>query len=185
MQRLSKWLGYIIIGLAVLFVVFALLLPVVFSGSVAIVRSSSMEPAMPAGALAIMMPIAPEKVKVGDIIAFDPSWDPDVTISHRVVEVRADGELYFLTKGDATEEYDPFLTPPERVHGKVIFNIPYLGYAVNSMSDYVRTRLGFVFFIGVPSLILFGITIRDIGRFRNLRRRRLRNRQQRQRRWRR
>lgn len=185
MRRLAKWLANIMLGLLVLLVVLFVLLPAVFASSLAVVYSGSMAPAMPVGALAVMERVDPAKIKVGDIIAFRPRWDPDVTVSHRVVEVRANGDLYFLTKGDATEEYDPFLIPPERVQGKVIFNIPYLGYAANSMLDFVKTRLGLVFFICVPSLIIFGITIRDVSRYRSLRGRRLKNRQKRQQRWRR
>jgi len=172
MRRFLKWLSYIIVGLAVLFFVFALLMPVVFTGQVAIVRSSSMEPAMPAGALAMMMPVEPERVKVGDIITFEPPWDPDVTVSHRVIDIRSNGQLLFDTKGDATEESDPFFVPAESVHGKVIFNVPYLGFATNYALNYVRTWWGFTLFVAVPAMLLIGSTIRDVSRVTNRRQKR-------------
>ena len=173
MKRWGKWLSYTILGLAVLFFVFALLMPTVFLGRLAIVRSASMEPAMPAGALALMMPVDPEKVKVGNIIAFDPPWDPEVTVSHRVVEVRANGELYFVTKGDATEELDPFLISPEHVHGKVVFNIPYLGFATSYAVNYVRTWWGLAFLVALPSMLLIGSAIRGASRSANRRQKRM------------
>ena len=183
MRRFGKWLSYFVLGLSIFFCVFALLLPTVFSGRLAIVLSGSMEPAIPAGALAMMMPVAPDKVKVGDIIVFNPPWDPDVTVSHRMIEVQADGELHFVTKGDATEEVDPFTVSSEHVHGKVVFNIPYVGFAANYALEYVRTWLGFTLLVAVPSVILIGITIRDVGRFRSVRVRRLRNQLKHRQRW--
>ena len=186
MKRAGKWAGNIILGLMLCVVLFAVLLPSVFSGSLAIVRSSSMEPAMPAGALAVMLPIDAGDVKVGDIIAFDPPWDPDsdVTVSHRVIGVRYyDEQILFDTKGDATEDSDPQYVPAQSVHGKVVFSIPYLGYAANSAIGYVRTRLGFVTLVCIPTVILVGSAIRDVNRSQNVRSRRLNRRLERQRRY--
>ena len=183
MRRFLKWLSYIILGLAVLFSVSALLMPAVFSGRLAIVRSSSMEPAMPAGALAMMVPVDPEEVKVGDIIAFEPSWDPDVTVSHRVIAIRGNGQLLFDTKGDAMEESDPFYVPAEHVHGKVIFNIPYLGGIVNQALTYVRTLPGLILLVVLPSLVIVGSAARRIYQPPNRRQKRLDLLRKRQRRW--
>jgi signal peptidase len=182
-KRAAKWAGNIILGLMLCFVLFALLLPSAFSGSLAIVRSSSMEPAMRAGALAVMLPIDAEDVKVGDIIAFDPPWDPDVIVSHRVIAVRHDGQILFDTKGDATEDTDPYYVPAQNVHGKVVFNIPYLGYAANSVMGYVRTWLGFVTLVCIPAVILVGSAIRDVNQSSNVRVKRLARRLERQRRY--
>ena len=185
MKRAGKWSGNIILGLVVCFALFAILIPSVFSGRLAIVRSSSMEPAMRAGALAVMLPVDPEDVEVGDIIVFDPPWDsdPDVTVSHRVIGVYANGQLRFDTKGDATEESDPYYVPAQSVHGKVLFSIPYLGYAANSALRYVRTWLGLVTLVCIPLVILIGGAIRDVSRSQNVRLKRLNKRLERQRRW--
>lgn len=183
MKRAGKWAGNIILGLILCFVFFALLIPSAFSGSLAIVRSSSMEPAMRAGALAVMLPIDAEDVKVGDIIAFDPPWDPDVTVSHRVIGVYHDGQILFDTKGDATEDTDPYYVPAQNVHGKVVFNIPYLGYAASFVMRYIRTWLGFVFLVCIPLVIIVGSAIRDVNQSSNVRVKRLARRRERQRRW--
>ncbi len=174
MKRLGKWLTYIILGLAIIFFALVLLIPTVFSGNMAIVRSSSMEPAMSAGSLALMVPVDPEKVKVGDIIVFTPPWDPDVTVSHRVINIhRDDGELLFDTKGDATEESDPYYVPALSVQGKVIFDIPNLGFAADYMYDYVRSWWGLTVFVALPAMLLVGITARDIKRAGNRRHKRM------------
>ena len=185
MKRAGKWAGNIILGLVVCFVLFAVLVPSVFSGSLAIVRSSSMEPAMRAGALAVMLPVDTEDVKVGEIIVFDPPWDPDpdVTVSHRVIGVYDNGQLLFDTKGDALEQSDPYYVPAQSVHGKVLFSIPYLGYAANYALGYVRTWLGLVTLVCIPLAVLIGGAIRDVSRSQDVRLKRLNKRLERQRRW--
>jgi len=183
MRRAGKWAGNIILGLVLCAVLFAFLIPTAFSGSLAIVRSSSMEPAMKAGALAVMLPVDVEDVKVGDIIAFDPPWDPDVIVSHRVIGVRYDEQISFDTKGDATEDSDPYYVPARNVHGRVVFSIPYLGYAASYAVGYVRTWLGFVTLVCIPVLILVGSAIRDVSRSQNVRLKRLNKRLERQRKW--
>ena len=185
MKRAGKWAGNIILGLVVCFALFAVLIPSVFSGGLAIVRSSSMEPAMRAGALAVMLPVDAADVKVGDIIAFDPPWDSgsDVTVSHRVIGVLDNGQLRFDTKGDALEGSDPYYVPGESVQGKVLFSIPYLGYAANSALGYVRTWLGLVTLVCIPLVILIVSAIRDVSRSQNVRLKRLNKRLDRQRRW--
>jgi signal peptidase len=185
MKRVGKLAGNIILGLVVCFALFAVLIPSVFSGSLAIVRSSSMEPAMRAGALAVMLPVDAEDVKVGDIIVFNPPWDsdPDVTVSHRVIGVYDDGQLRFDTKGDALEQSDPYYVPAASVHGKMLFSIPYLGYAANYAIGYVRTWLGLVTLVCIPLVILIAGAIRDVSRSQNVRLKRLNKRLERQRRW--
>jgi signal peptidase len=194
MKRAGKWAGNIILGLVLCAVLFAFLIPTVFSGSLAIVRSSSMEPAMRAGALAVMLPVDVGNVKVGDIIVFNPPWDsdPDVTVSHRVIGVYyyediflGDEAIYFDTKGDATEDPDPQYVPAQSLHGRVLFSIPYLGYAANAIVGYVRTWLGFVTLVCIPMVILVWSAIRDVSRSQNVRSKRLNKRLERQRRWRR
>jgi signal peptidase len=185
MKRAGKWAGNIILGLMLCFVLFAFLVPTAFSGTLAIVRSSSMEPAMRAGALAVMLPIDAEDVKVGDIIAFDPPWDsnPDVTVSHRVIAIRYDDQLLFDTKGDATEDSDPYYVPARSVHGKVLFSIPYLGYAMVYAIVYARTWWGFVTLVCIPMVIIIGSAIRDVNQSGNVRVKRLARRLERQQRY--
>ena len=188
MRRFLKWLSYFLLGLCLLLFAFALLLPTVLSGTLAIVRSSSMEPAMPAGALALMVPVDPETVKVGDIITFDPTWgESDVTVSHRVIDIQRDGthdgELLFDTKGDALEQSDPYFIPATRVQGRVVFNIPYLGFAVSYVLGYVRTWWGLTLLVVLPSLVIVGGVVRSIYRPPTRRQKRLDLLRKRQRRW--
>ena len=163
MGRLAKWLINIILGLLVLLAVLFVLLPAVLASSLAIVYSASMAPAMPMGAVAWMEPVDPAQIKVGDIIAFNPVHDPDVTVSHRVVEVLDSETLIFRTKGDANEDPDSWEVPADSVLAKVIFNISHLGYVLAYIGQYTRSRLGFALFIAVPTVLLIGSATRDMN----------------------
>jgi len=174
MRRLVNWLTIIVLGFLFLAVIITMVLPTVLSAKLAVVYSASMAPAMPVGALALMEPINPSEIEVGDIIAFNPPRDPDVTVSHRVVEVLSDGaSLEFRTKGDANENPDLDVTPASNVIAKVTYNIPKAGYALARIRQYAKGKLGFVLFIGLPTIWLIGNATRDMNLALNPRKKRL------------
>ena len=115
---------------------------------------------MPLGALAWIEPVDPATIEVGDIIAFNHALDPEVTMSHRVVEVLEDG---FQTKGDANEDPDLWAVPAANVIGRVRFHIPHLGYVLERIGDYTRSRLGFALLICLPSVLLISSAITDLN----------------------
>jgi len=164
MRRLLNRLGNVLLGLVLLATLFLVVLPSVLSSRLAVVYSGSMEPAMPTGAIAVMMPVKSEQVKVGDIIAFDPQWDDsDAVISHRVIEIVEGDTLGFRTKGDANEDPDIDPVPADRVIARVNFDIPELGYILNWIGHYTSGRMGLTFFVGIPTILLIGIAFRDIN----------------------
>jgi len=124
-----------------------------------VVLSGSMEPALKVGAVAITRPVDAEDIKAGDILTF---YSPlsERLISHRVIAVEQGSSLHFSTKGDANEDADPFILPPENVVGKVCFHIPYLGY----VSQFVKTPLGFLLTLCLPGLIIIIMELRNIWR---------------------
>ena len=177
MRRLVRWLSHIIVGLLVLMAVLFVLLPAVFASSLAVVYSGSMEPAMPMGALAWMEPVDPAEIKVGDIIAFDPTWDEsDVLLSHRVIEVVKEPTLGFRTKGDANEDPDWDVAPADSVVARVAFNMPDMGYVLGRIGKYTTGRLGFGLFIAMPTVLLIGTAMRDMNLTLSPRKRRARQR---------
>ncbi len=118
---------------------------------VAAVQSGSMEPNIPTGSLIFVRAADPSEISagpppVGDtVIYLQPgtrvedyfiftSFDP-LPISHRVIgKVEVNGTYYFLTKGDANIYPDQSPSnplswvPEDRIIGKVVYSIPYLGY---------------------------------------------------------
>ena len=115
------------------------------------------------GSLAAASPVDPTSLRVGDIIAYTHPRSPNITVSHRVVEV-IDGEsLGFRTKGDANEAPDPTVVPAENVVGRVTWHIPRIGFALDEIMGFVRTVWGLGLLIGLPVVIILGSTIRDMN----------------------
>jgi len=123
------------------------------------VLSGSMEPALPLGGVVFIKPVEPTDIGPGSIIAYR-SGEPLIT--HRVVDVIDESELSFITKGDANQSPDlsPDLSPvpAASVVGKVIFDVPYLGY----LAAFVKTPLGFLLAIFLPGLAIIGLELKNM-----------------------
>jgi signal peptidase I len=110
------------------------------------VMSGSMEPKLKVGSLIFVKPAA--DYNVGDIISFKSGKN---TVTHRLVEKKeSDGQVTYLTKGDANNDVDPEATSKTNVVGKTFFNLPYVGYPIG----YARTRTGFILLVIIPSTII-------------------------------
>lgn len=96
---------------------------------VLVVRSGSMEPAMPTGGVVIVDRSA-RAPGVGEVASFR---EPDGSVvTHRIVAI--DG-LRYVTKGDANEANDPIHRPRTAVYGTVLVALPFLGYAVHLLQQ--------------------------------------------------
>lgn len=114
------------------------------------VLSGSMEPTMPVGSLAVVFPQS--TYTAGDIITVRGEKNPKETVTHRIIDIRQqpnEQNLYVL-KGDANEEQDREAIPENRVVGKVLVHLPYLG----RMISFAQTQQGFILMIVVPATIL-------------------------------
>ena len=174
MIRWGKRLFYLVLVLLIVAVGSIYLVPAIMGFNLAVVYSGSMEPAMPVGALALMQPIDPFEIEIGDIIAFNPVRDPDTIVSHRVVDILVGSKsLEFRTKGDANEDPDVYNVPAANVLARINLNLPYLGYALTRIGKYTRSRLGLVLLVCLPTLSLIIIAIRDMSVIFSPRRKRL------------
>jgi signal peptidase len=121
-------------ALAFACVAFALPLVGLLSGSLRVVPvlSGSMEPAIDAGAAAILTPEPLSEVRPGQVIAYRiPVGDHHLEV-HRVTSVLEAGTSPVVeTKGDANDAADPWLA---RLHGERVWTVrsqvPYLGYVL-------------------------------------------------------
>ena len=112
-----------------------------------IVKSGSMTPAIPVGALVVIKPES--SYAVGDVITFGADTATQIPTTHRIYAITGSGASELITtKGDANDGPDPTQTTPALVHGSVIFSIPYIGYLL----AFAKTKLGFLLLIGVPAL---------------------------------
>jgi len=142
--------GFIIL-LAVL-ILFSLF-PITGNYKILIVQSGSMEPAIHTGSIVVTKPEA--HYQVGDIITFGTISKTKAPTTHRIYSI--DNGKY-ITKGDANEDPDMSPITANKIIGKVLFSVPYIGYLI----DFARRPLGFMLIIGLPALLLISDEIKKI-----------------------
>jgi len=78
------------------------------------------------GAMVITTEVSPDAIKEGDIIEFRQG---EMMVIHRVIEIEeSGGAKQFITKGDANDNPDMDPVSPEQVKGRVMLNVPRLGW---------------------------------------------------------
>lgn len=106
-------------------------LPMPFGLGTAVTETGSMEPNMPQGSLIFL--IRAKSYEVGDIVAFRKTGDEIHTV-HRIVEI--DGDTV-TTCGDANHGSNDDPITMDRIQGKVLFNIPKLGFALRDFGRFI------------------------------------------------
>jgi signal peptidase I len=93
------------------------------------VMSGSMEPTIPVGGIVGVRPVAATDLQVGNVITFATQANPDVLVTHRIVNLETrDGQTMVTTKGDANDSVDAMAAPADHAVGRVDFSLPWLGY---------------------------------------------------------
>ena len=154
-----KLISNLIVTIAVALAI--LLVGLKFTGlQIYTVISGSMEPTYHVGSLIYVKKVDPSTLKIKDSITFELS---DKTIAtHRIIEIVKDEtnpDMYkFRTKGDANEDVDANLVEPNKVLGKALFTIPYLGY----LATYIQSYPGNVVAVCTAIALLILVIIIDM-----------------------
>ncbi len=111
--------------------------------------TGSMEPTLNRGDLVILE--KPRDIQVGDIITYRYKGVP---VTHRVIDVVGTvvGETpdgYYITKGDANAQPDPYKVRPDDIIGEVRYRLPLLGWPVILVNWTPQVRI----------VLLIGITL--------------------------
>lgn len=88
------------------------------------VRTGSMTPSYPVGALVVDAPPTPTAVRTGSVLTFRVGG---ALVTHRVVGTSAAG---LTTKGDANPAPDAWTIPATNVVGRVVAGVPRAGYVL-------------------------------------------------------
>lgn len=120
------------------------------------VLSGSMEPTYKTGSIVYVKDVDVNSLKEGDPITFYLAGDTVAT--HRIVEIKDDNGLSFTTKGDNNDIIDSAPVTADRVIGKPVFTIPYLGY----VSNFLQTSPGRYVMIAVGLLVVLMVFLPDI-----------------------
>ena len=119
------------------------------------VRSESMTPAINMGDMVVTGP--PDNpfgrsISPGSIVTYNHEGE---LVTHRLLEINGE-EL--VTKGDAVEDTDPWQVTVNDVQGVYLFRLPLLGY----MSNFVRTRTGWLVAVLTPAVVAVYFIFREI-----------------------
>ena len=149
-RRMLDVLLSVLILLVLGIVVIARVIPAVTGGSTFVVGGSSMEPAIPLGAVVVAIPVATDRLAPGDIVSMRVG-EKQALFTHRIVRLvdREDG-LWLETKGDANDDHDPAIVPATTVVGRVAVIIPQAGYAVRLLG----TSQGILFLLALGAFML-------------------------------
>ena len=123
------------------------------------VSSGSMEPTISTGSIVFVQ--KQEAYNVQDIITYASRANRNATTTHRIIEIFNDadlGRISYGTQGDANEDPDFGITLESQIIGKVIFQIPFVGYFVN----FAKTQAGFIVFIVIPATIIIYTELQNI-----------------------
>ena len=135
-SRVLKKLPALCLGLAAALVVVAVLGPMLLPYRTYVVRSGSMRPTIPVGALGVYRPVSAGNLGPGDVIAFARPGSEGEIVTHRIVAVEEEhGERTFVTKGDANGEPDGWRVPATGSGWRYRFGVPGAGYALVALGS--------------------------------------------------
>lgn len=130
------------------------------------VATGSMVPVYNVGDVLISKEIEPEKIKVGDDIAYQGEKDSysGKVITHRVISIekQEDGNYKIITQGVANNSQDPEIDQTQ-VYGKIVYKVHILSF----LSKLTRNMYTFYFIIFIPVAILVYKNIKNIMSMRN------------------
>lgn len=151
-MKIFSWIISIVLTLVVGALAFIHISP---DYDIYLVRSESMKGTINMGDMIVSGPIDNpfnRTVKPGAIVTYQHGKG---LITHRVQKI--DGDI-LVTKGDATEEQDPWKVTMSDVKSVYLFRIPSIGYLLS----FVQTRQGWFLVIILPSMLLLGLIVREI-----------------------
>jgi len=123
-----------------------------------VIVSGSMHPSIKVNDAIVIKRTESTDIQVGDVVTYrslDPSFY-GIMITHRVIDiVSEDGEIKYVTKGDANQTRDRSLVTKNQIYGEVIMRIPKLGY----LQYFLATAYGWIIAVVVPCV---GIIVYDI-----------------------
>ena len=159
MKKLFKIIYYIVIALIILIALLLIVsvLPITGNYKVMTVISGSMEPAIKMGSVVIVKPA--DDYKIGDVITFGLYSNTKSPITHRINDIKiVNSQPVYITKGDVNNAPDVREIQKKDIVGKLLFSVPYVGYAV----DFAKKPIGFALIIIIPAVVIIFDEIKKI-----------------------
>ncbi|HMJ03759.1 MAG TPA: signal peptidase I [Conexibacter sp.] len=133
-----------------------MIVPAAFGFHRYVILTGSMTGTHDAGSIVFDKAVPTSSLKVHDVITYEPppGASPNFSlVTHRIhrIERAPDGGRVFQTKGDFNATPDPWrFVLPKPTQDKVIFSIPYVGFAFEFLSEPRYRKL----VIGLPAILV-------------------------------
>jgi signal peptidase I len=125
------------------------MLPITGNIKVLTVLSGSMEPSIKTGSVVVVKPAS--DYKIDEVITFGQVSKTKIPTTHRIQDIKIEGgQPVYITKGDANNAADASEVQKKNVIGKVLFSVPWAGYAV----EFAKKPIGFALIIIIPALVI-------------------------------
>ncbi|PIU75218.1 MAG: signal peptidase I [Candidatus Portnoybacteria bacterium CG06_land_8_20_14_3_00_39_12] len=150
-MKIWQTIYYVFLGVigAIAILLIVSVFPITGNFKVLTVQSGSMMPAIKTGSIVLVKPT--NNYKIGDIITFGQISKTKTPTTHRIAEIEvANGQPIYTTKGDANNAPDQKQVSAKEVIGRVLLDVPFLGYAVAA----AKKPWGFMLLIAVPALLV-------------------------------
>ena len=130
-----------------------------------VITGGSMSGTFEKGSIALERQVPVGKLRVGDVITYQPPPDSGTTslVTHRIVSIRPgeDGRPLLRTKGDANDSRDPWSFSLSGSSQPVVTRtVPYVGYAFIALADRELRML----LLGGPAVVIGLLALRDLVR---------------------
>lgn len=127
------------------------------AGKLVVVRSGSMEPAVPLGSLVWLQPQS--TYSVGDVIAFThpDSNNNHTVVLHRIVTKAESSSTTYQTKGDANASIDAVSIVESDIYGAMKYQVTFIGYFVT----WLQSEVGVLITIIFPIILVISHQIRS------------------------
>ena len=158
-MKIFKIIYYIVIAfiVAVALLLIVSILPITGNYKIMTVISGSMAPEIKMGSVVVVKPVS--DYKIGDVITFGPYNKTKAPTTHRIYDIKVvDSESVYITKGDVNNAPDSREIKKSDIVGKVLFSVPFMGYAV----EFAKKPLGFALIIIVRAAIIIFDEIKKI-----------------------
>jgi signal peptidase len=134
----------------------AIVLPAATGSTALTVLTSSMEPNLPPGTLIVVRPTDAEDIHPGDIVTYQLRSNEPEVVTHRVIQrtALADGQLLFITQGDANPAPDDAPVQQVQIRGTLWYAMPYLGWVSVWLTGPWKTWA-----IPLAAFLLFGYAV--------------------------
>lgn len=163
-SRIVKVLSYCLFAVIICVSLFTIGLkflgeaPSVFGYNFYYVLTESMEPEIKAGEMILGKVVDTAELQVGDIITYkgESGQVKNKVVTHKIIEI--DGDI-FVTKGVSNDIADPPINSSQ-IMTKYVGIIPFVG----EIFTVINTKLGFMFLIVTPLLLLIVNEISNIAK---------------------